>query len=96
MNNLSFILKCPLVTERSTRLREQNQYTVMVEPSATKGQIKEAIETKFKVNVLSVRTLRLPGKYRRRMGPVGGYQTDKKKAIVRIKEGQKITWEEAA
>ncbi len=96
MNPNFDILKRPLITERSTKLRESNHYVLEVDPRATKGQIKLAIEMRFKVDVLVVRTIRLPGKFRRRMGPKGGYQPDRKKAIVRVKDGQKITWEEAA
>ena len=90
------ILRRPIVTEKSTLLREANQYVIEVDPSASKGQIRQAIEARFKVNVLKVRTVTVGGKYRRKMGPVGGYQTDWKKAIVRIKAGQQISWEEVA
>jgi large subunit ribosomal protein L23 len=90
------ILRRPLVTEKSTVLRETNRYVIEVDPSASKGQIREAIESRFKVNVVSVNTVSVSGKYRRRFGPVGGYRPDWKKAIVRIKQGQQITWEEVA
>ena len=90
------ILRRPLVTEKSTILREANRYVIEVDPTASKGQIREAIESRFKVNVLSVHTVTVGGKYRRRFGPVGGYRPDWKKAIVRIKQGQQITWEEVA
>ena len=91
-----FVLQRPLVTEKSSRLMEQSAYDVEVAPTATKGQIKTAIQERFKVNVLSVRTIKLPGKFRRRIGPKGGYQSDWKKAIVRLKPGQQIKWEEVA
>ena len=90
------ILRRPVVTEKSTRLRENNQYVIEVDPAASKGQIRDAIETRFHVNVLAVRTTTVGGKFRRKFGPIGGYQPDWKKAIVRIKPGQKITWEEVA
>jgi len=96
MIELNDILRRPLVTEKSTRLREENRYVIEVNPTASKGQIREAIESRFKVVVLSINTLRASGKFRRRFGPIGGYQPEWKKAIVRIKEGQKITWEEVA
>ena len=90
------ILRRPVVTEKSTTLREGNQYVIEVDLSASKGEIRQAIDARFKVNVLAVRTLRVGGKFRRKFGPVGGYQSDWKKAIVRIKQGQQISWEEVA
>lgn len=88
------ILKKPRITEKSTLMREDNRYVIEVAPSATKYQIREAIESRFKVNVLNVRTVRVLGKYRRKVGPMGGYRPDWKKAIVKIKAGQQISWEE--
>ena len=56
----------PLMTERSTLLAEkETRYTFEVRLGATKGQIKKAVEELFKVDVASVRTMRLPGKTRR-------------------------------
>lgn len=88
------LLKRPLVTERSTALRGQNKYVFAVSPAATKGQIREAVETSFKVEVLAVNTMNLPGKYRRRMGPRAGFAPDWKKAVVTLKEGQEIKFAE--
>ena len=96
MSDFNTILRRPVVTEKSTLLRETNQYVIEVNPSASKGQIRQAIEERFKVNVLKIRTVRVSGKYRRKFGPVGGFQPDWKKAIVRIKAGQQIAWEEVA
>lgn len=90
------ILKRPVVTEKSTMMKENNRYVIEVALSASKSQIKEAVESRFKVNVLNVRTVRMLGKYRRKVGPVGGYQPDWKKAIIKIKQGQQIAWEEVA
>ena len=90
------VLKRPYITEKSTRLKEENSYVVEVDTSATKGDIREAIETRFKVDVINVRTVKIHGKFRRRTGPVGGYQSDGKKAIVRLKAGQTLNWEEKA
>jgi large subunit ribosomal protein L23 len=96
MSEIKQILRRPVVTEKSQRLREGNQYVIEVDLGASKGEIRQAIEQRFKVNVLNVRTVRVGGKFRRKFGPVGGYQTDRKKAIVRIKQGQQISWEEVA
>ncbi len=93
---MSEVLRKPLVTEKSTRMREGNQYVIEVDTAASKGAIRSAIEQRFKVNVVSVRTVKVLGKYRRKVGPMGGYQPDRKKAIVSIKEGQTIKWEEVA
>jgi large subunit ribosomal protein L23 len=90
------ILRRPLVTEKSTRLREKNGYVIEVDTSASKGAIRSAIETRFKVNVLKVHTVKVLGKFRRRTGPIGGYQPNRKKAIVTIRAGQTINWEEVA
>ena len=92
--SLSHILKSPIVTERSTLLREQNKYVFVVAPEATKGQIREAVETAFKVDVLAVNTQNVHGKERRRMGPRSGYEAAWKKAIVTIKKGQEIKYAE--
>jgi large subunit ribosomal protein L23 len=92
----NFVLNRPLVTEKSSRLMEKNTYSFSVASTATKGQIKMAIQERFKVNVLSVNTVKMYGKFRRRIGPKGGYQSDWKKAIVRLKQGQQIKWEEVA
>lgn len=96
MADIKQVLRRPIVTEKSTLLRETNQFVIEVDPSASKGQIRQEIEARFKVNVLKVRTVNVGGKYRRKIGPIGGYQPDWKKAIVRIKAGQQISWEEVA
>ena len=88
------ILIRPINTEKSTSMREGNIYAVEVHPSATKGQIRQAIEERFKVNVIGVRTIKVLGKYRRKAGPVGGYQSNWKKALVSVKNGQQLKWEE--
>lgn len=95
MSQPTFVLRRPLVTEKSSRLMEKNAYSFEVAPWATKGQVKLAVQEKFKVTVLNVHTVNVGGKFRRRTGPRGGYQPDWKKAIVRLKAGQQIKWEEA-
>lgn len=82
-------IQYPIVTEKSNMLGENNQYTFAVRLDATKPQIKAAVENIFNVNVVSVNTLVKKGKkklFRRRPGQ----QSDAKKAIVRIAEGQRI------
>lgn len=83
------ILKRPIVTEKATRLAKENQYVFEVEKEATKSEIKKAVEENFKVDVLSVKIIKIPPK-RRRLGRILGWKKGFKKAIVKIKEGQKI------
>ncbi len=87
------VLKRPLITEKGTRLREEGQYVFEVDPGANKIQIKRAIQTRFNVDVLSVRTLRVKGKRKTQMTRKGiftGKKPLKKKAIITLKEGQTI------
>ncbi len=93
--DLIHLLRRPIVTERSTNMREQNKYVFEVAPTATKGQIREAVETAFKVNVTAVNTMNFFGKVRRR-GASSGQQPDWKKAVVTIKPGQEIKYAEPA
>lgn len=95
MKPLADVLRRPLVTERTTQLREQNKFVFEVDPGATKGQIREAVQSAFKVDVLDVNTMNVPGKLRRR-GAHAGYQTSWKKAIVKLKAGQEIKYAEPA
>lgn len=88
-----FVLKNPHITEKTYRLvQSRNAYTFFVDRTATKGQIKEAVEKTFAVKVTSVQTTMVAGKSKRsgkkRMSYV---QPDKKKAIVTLPEGQKIS-----
>ncbi|MBI5574189.1 MAG: 50S ribosomal protein L23 [Elusimicrobia bacterium] len=84
------IIKKPVITEKATKLKEkENKYQFIVTKDATKGQIKEAVEQLFDVDVEKIRTVVLPGKLRR-MGAHAGYRPDYKKAIVNIKKGQTI------
>jgi large subunit ribosomal protein L23 len=88
------VLRRPLITERSTLLKEQNKYVFEVDPRASKGQVREAVEKVFRVDVTAVNTLNAVGKLRRKMSPRPGYQSDWKKAVVTIKKGQEIKFAE--
>ena len=85
------IIKSHLLTERTTVLKDlNNEYVFEVDREATKYTIREAVEAAFKVKVDSVRTMIVPGKLRRiRRDP--GKTSAWKKAIVRLKQGEKIT-----
>jgi len=88
--DLHSVLVRPLLTERGTRIQEKhNQYLFETSPEATKTDIKAAVETMFKVDVKKIRTMILPGKFRR-YGKGGGMLADWKKAIVTVAKGQKI------
>lgn len=79
----------PVITEKSTRLMEENKYTFYVHPQATKIDIRRAVEELFQVRVLEVRTMRVPGKTRR-VGRFTGRTPERKKAIVKLAPGDKI------
>nr|YP_009367822.1 ribosomal protein L23 [Neodangemannia microcystis]ARK14777.1 ribosomal protein L23 [Neodangemannia microcystis] len=83
------LVKYPVVTEKSCRLIEINQYTFDVDLRLTKPQIKKLVENLFSVNVIAVNTHRPPRK-KRRMGLVQGYKTRYKRVIVTIKPDQSI------
>jgi large subunit ribosomal protein L23 len=90
------IIKRPLITEKSTRQKEKgNQIAFVVDPRANKIQVRQAVEKLFKVKVKAVHTLNLKGK-RKRMGRFFGWQSDWKKAIVTLKEGERIEFFEGA
>jgi len=84
------VIKRPIITEKGMEIKELQRTLVFeVAPDATKPEIKRAVETIFNVKVKRVRTVNLPGKYRRR-GPRGGYRADWKKAYVQLKPGEKM------
>ncbi|PMP66656.1 MAG: 50S ribosomal protein L23 [Thermodesulfobacterium geofontis] len=84
------IILAPIITEKSMYLKEKyNQVSFWVDPSANKIEIKKAVEDLFKVKVLDVQTIRVKGK------PKGGFRNPgktsiRKKAIVRLAEGETI------
>lgn len=87
---LHAIIKAPRVTEKSSSLvSAANTYTFEVSLSATKGAIKNAVEALYGVDVADVRIIRIPPK-RRRLGRYEGERKQIKKALVKVKEGQKI------
>jgi len=90
MTNANKIIRRPLVTEKSTLMREQ-QDSVMafeVDPNANKIQVKEAVEELFKVKVAEVRLFNVRGKVKR-MGRYAGKRRDWRKAYVRLKKDEK-------
>jgi large subunit ribosomal protein L23 len=87
------ILKRPIVTEKLTDLQDKGFYAFEVEKDANKIEIARAVEKKFNVTVVRVRTIRHKGKAKSQMtrkGRFAGRTPAWKKAIVRLKEGDKI------
>lgn len=88
------ILVRPLITEKMTNLTtEQGKYGFLVNPKANKIEIAKAIEKKFEVHVVDVKTINHPGKIKtqfRRSGRFTGKTPKFKKAIVTLKEGETI------
>ncbi len=83
------VLRRPLITEKNAMLQAQGKYAFEIAREANKPQIKQAVEKAFKVNVLAVNVMTVPGKTRR----VGRRQVltqSWKKAIVTLKPGDKI------
>jgi len=90
MNEPHQIVQTASLTEKSTLMSEkQNKYVFRVSPKANKVQIKDAIERLFQKTVVDVNTCNYAGKERRVRGPLGR-RPRWKKAIVKLKEGEKI------
>jgi large subunit ribosomal protein L23 len=91
MNNekILAVLRAPLVSEKTARIQEQNQYVFEVALTATKADVKSAVESLFNVTVEAVNVMNVKGKnktFRNRAGRRG----DWRKAYVRLAEGQTI------
>ncbi len=88
------ILYRPIVTEKFTKLGEaMNQYAFIVDRKANKLEIKKAVEEMYDVEIIDVNTMRYSGKNRSRFtktGLIKGKTEAFKKAIVTLKEGEKI------
>jgi len=87
--NANQIIRRPLVTEKSTTLREEgNVIAFEVDTNANKIEVKKAVEELFKVKVEEVRIFNIRGKMKR-MGRWVGKRRDWRKAYVRLKDGEK-------
>lgn len=87
MKDPRHIIKRPLVTEKSSDLRESNWYVFAVDKASNKSEIRDAVEKIFNVKVGKVRTLITTGKQVKRMGRIAGRRSSIKKAYVQVKEG---------
>ena len=83
------IIRSPVITEKATNLSEHNQVMFRIPLTATKREVKAAVEGLFNVNVTAVNTIRIKGKLKRTRGRVGR-RSDYKKAVVTLREGQRI------
>ena len=83
------IIKYPIITDKATRLLENNQYSFIVNIKSDKLTIKTAIEDLFNVTVVKINTCHLPRK-KKRMGKYIGWKPQSKKAIVTLLEGNTI------
>ena len=83
------VITSPVITEKSTLVAYQNQIVFNVARTATKPQIKAAVEALFGVKVVAVNTLTRKGKTKFFRG-IKGTQKDTKKAVVKLAEGDKI------
>lgn len=90
------IIRRPLVTEKSTQQKDEaHQYAFEVDRNSNKIEIKSAVEHLFKVKVNNVRTVNVLGKMKR-LGRRYGKRPDWKKAIVTLREGDRIDFFEGA
>jgi len=85
------VIKTVRLTEKGTRQGEKyNQYTIVADRRANKTEIRQAVQELFKVKVTKVNTLNVRGKSRRKRTSQAGRAPDWKKAIVTLKDGDKI------
>jgi large subunit ribosomal protein L23 len=89
MKDLTHILIEPHVTEKATFLSDKNAYVFVIDPHATKGEVKKAFSEKYKLNPVKISTVTIPAKnvfVRGKRGKKSSY----KKAYVYLKEGDKL------
>ncbi len=89
MRNSYQIIKSPMVTEKNTRMAEFNKYVFLVDSNANKIEIKKAIQEIYNVHVTKVNVAIVKGKMKRVRYKLGK-TVDRKKAIVTLKQGDKI------
>lgn len=96
MKSIYQVIRRPVITEKSTALKEvENQVVFEVDRRANKQEVREAVEKLFGVRVTRVRTARMPGKPKR-FGRIFGRRGSWKKAIVTLAEGEELDFFESA
>lgn len=83
------IIKQPVISEKAYAGMERGVYSFWVNPKSTKPEIKAAVQQAFGVTVIGISTMNVTGK-RKRVGKFTGHRADRKKAIVRLADGQTI------
>jgi large subunit ribosomal protein L23 len=92
MAHITDVLKKPVLTEKSLTLQSnENKYTFDVDVKANKTEVKQAVETMFGVKVLSVNIMNVKPK-KKRMGKYEGKTNRRRKAIVKLAEGEEINY----
>ncbi len=84
------IIKKPWITEKATAANVAQKYTFIVQSHATKPEIRKAIKEIYKVDAIQVNVVNRPPKPKKFRGGAGGLQGGYRKAVVTLKEGQKI------
>ncbi|CDE95097.1 MAG: 50S ribosomal protein L23 [Bacilli bacterium] len=92
MNKKYDIIYAPIITEKTASLANENKYAFKVSPKANKTEIKQAIESIFKVKVMSITTSNSHPK-KKRVGKYTGMTNKYKRAIVKLAEGQSINFD---
>ena len=92
MNKKYDIIYAPIITEQTASLANENKYAFKVSPKANKTEIKQAIESIFKVKVMSITTSNSHPK-KKRVGKYTGMTNKYKRAIVKLAEGQSINFD---
>lgn len=87
--NVYQVLKRPIITEKNTILSSQGKYSFEIAKEASKQQVQEAVEKMFKVSVIGVNVITVPGKMRR-VGKSRGMTSPWRKAVVTLQPGQRI------
>jgi len=83
------VIKEPHISEKATTLSGGNRYVFKVYPNRNKIEIKKAVEGVYGVDVLEVNVIKIPKK-KRRLGKIQGFKSGYTKAVVKIRDGQKI------
>ena len=91
MNNYRDIIFAPVITEKAANCAEENKVVFKVDPRANKTQIKQAVEKIFNVKVESVNVMNVKPK-KKRMGRYEGKTNRRRKAIVKLAEGESINY----
>ena len=91
MNNINEIIKFPVVTEKTTKVSENNQFVFKVAVNSSKNEIKTAIEKVFKVKVKAINTIKVKGKQKIFKG-TKVKRNDYKKAVITLLKGETLDY----